>query len=36
MSFFFYKIGVQEGRTCPPWRVSTSGKEEKWGKDVGG
>jgi hypothetical protein len=36
MSFFFFKNGVQEGRTCPPWGVGTNGKEEEWGKDVGG
>jgi hypothetical protein len=33
--FSFTKL-LQEGRTCPPWGVGTSGKWEEWGKDVGG
>jgi hypothetical protein len=31
---FFYKIGKQEGRTCPVGAGNSVGK--RWGKGVGG
>jgi hypothetical protein len=33
--FFFYKMGEQEGRTCPFWGVDTSERGEDVGKGCG-